>query len=77
MKIAVSFELSLDFILRFSVIFDGQEYYLIVGEDQLTVKEALILLKGHHIRNNKFLSIKNEVLEEAFLYKYLFIFVYV
>ena len=51
MKIAVSFELSLDFFLLFSVYYDGQEYYLIVGEYQHTVKEALILLKGHHIRN--------------------------
>ena len=56
MKIAVSFEISLDFFLLFSVYDDGQEYYLIVGEDQHTVKEALILLKGHHIRNKKFLS---------------------
>ena len=56
MKIAVSFELSLDFFLLFSVYDDGQEYYLIDFHDQLSVEEALILLKRYFIRDYKFLT---------------------
>ena len=68
MKIAVSFKLFLDSFLLFSIYADGQKYYLIGGKDQLSIEKAFILLKRNHIQDNKFFSLEDEVLVQAFLY---------